>query len=47
VLWNGTNGLPRRDGAWGFVALGLSLKWMFRKDVKVKHLQEIHSVFNG
>jgi allophanate hydrolase subunit 2 len=23
VLWNGTDGLPRRDVAWGFVALGV------------------------
>jgi hypothetical protein len=22
VLWNGTDGVPRRDVAWGFVALG-------------------------
>jgi hypothetical protein len=31
----------------GFVALGLSLKLMFRKQVKVKHLEGSHSVFNG
>ena len=31
----------------GFVALGLSLKLMFRKQVKVMHLEGSHSVFNG